>query len=48
MLSAGGFYINNVRVTELDRRLLEDDLIDGRIVILRTGKDNHLIIALPP
>lgn len=45
MLTAGGFYLNNARVTE-DRSLSTEDLIDGRIVILRTGKDNHVILAL--
>lgn len=45
MLASGGFYANNERV-KVDRPLEGQDLIDGRIVILRTGKDNHVIIAL--
>ncbi|KAF8313456.1 hypothetical protein DL93DRAFT_2202917 [Clavulina sp. PMI_390] len=44
-LLAGGFYVNNIRVSD-DRSLTESDLVDGRIVILRTGKDNHAILAI--
>ena len=44
-LSAGGFYMNNERVPD-DRPLERKNLVDERIVILRTGKDNHLILAI--
>ncbi|KAF9520278.1 hypothetical protein BS47DRAFT_1335868 [Hydnum rufescens UP504] len=46
LLQSGGFYLNNQRVNSADRVLQFSDLIDERIAILRTGKDNHLILAL--
>lgn len=45
LLSSGGLYLNNERVSE-DRTFAESDLVDQRVAILRTGKDNHIILAL--
>lgn len=45
LLAAGGLYLNNHRF-ETDRILETSDLIDGRLAILRAGKDKHALIAL--
>ncbi|KAG9007589.1 tyrosyl-tRNA synthetase [Tulasnella sp. JGI-2019a] len=42
-LKAGGFYLNGVQVTDPRRTLAPDD---GRIVVLRMGATNHLILAI--
>jgi len=46
LLLAGGLYLNNSRVQDVNHILQQSDLLDGRLAILRAGKDNHLIIAL--
>ncbi|KDQ21806.1 hypothetical protein BOTBODRAFT_99200 [Botryobasidium botryosum FD-172 SS1] len=46
LLLAGGLYLNNSRIQDVNKVLQQSDLIDGRLAILRAGKDNHLIIAL--
>lgn len=45
VLAAGGLYLNSERVPE-ERLLREGDLKDERISILRSGKDNHIILAV--
>jgi hypothetical protein len=45
LLQAGGLYLNNARLTSLDRTLQIDDFMDGRVVILRAGRE-HLILEL--
>lgn len=48
LISSGGLYLNNVPVRDLARRVMPEDLIDGRIFIIRTGKDNHRIFVIDP
>ncbi len=37
-ITEGGAYLNNRKVTEVDARITEDDLLAGRWVVLRRGK----------
>lgn len=37
-VSEGGAYLNNAKVTDVDRRLTDDDFLDGRLALLRRGK----------
>ncbi len=46
LLRQGGLSINNRRVTEIDRLLTPDDLIGGRLVVLRGGRRNHLLLKV--
>jgi tyrosyl-tRNA synthetase len=39
-IEEGGAYLNNQRITEVDRKLEESDLLAGRVVVLRRGKRN--------
>ena len=43
--NANGLYLNNF-VIDQGRNLRRTDLIDGRVAILRAGKDKHLVLAL--
>jgi tyrosyl-tRNA synthetase len=45
LLQAGGLYLSNTRLTSLDRSLQIGDFMDGRVVVLRAGKE-HLILEL--
>jgi tyrosyl-tRNA synthetase len=40
----GGAYLNNLREREVDRQIVDSDLVAGRYVVLRRGKrDYHLV-----
>ena len=44
VVSQGGAYINNRRVSDAEARVGRDDLVCGRYVVLRRGKrDHHLV-----
>lgn len=44
LIDSGGLYLNNVRVDSIDRTVDADDIIDGRLLVLRSGKKNfHLV-----
>ena len=44
LMADGGLYVNNVRVADLAARVTGDMLVDGRVLVLRSGKKNfHLI-----
>ncbi|RKP06170.1 tyrosine-tRNA ligase [Thamnocephalis sphaerospora] len=44
LLKAGGFYLNHQRITDGSRLLAANDLIDGAVCVLRTGKTNYRIV----
>ena len=46
MLQQGGISLNNQKVTALDRTLTKADLIEGRLVVLRSGKKNFFLLKL--
>ncbi|MFC3999689.1 tyrosine--tRNA ligase [Nocardiopsis sediminis] len=39
-IQEGGAYLNNTKVTEVDARVTQDDLLHGRYLVLRRGKRN--------
>lgn len=45
LAASGGLYLNN-RTVEPKQTLQQEDLIDGRVLVLRAGKDKHLILVL--
>lgn len=45
LVQARGLYINNQTVPEPQFKLTKSQLIDGRVAILRAGKDKLLILA---
>jgi tyrosyl-tRNA synthetase len=46
LVQNGGFYVNNVRVPHADATLSPAELIDGRIVVLRSGKKTFHIVKV--
>ena len=44
LVTAGGLYVNNERVAAPDAAIRQDQVIDGRAVVLRSGKRTfHLV-----
>lgn len=41
----GGLYING-RPASAEQQLAPADLVDGRLIVLRAGKANHVVLAL--
>ncbi|KAF9934445.1 tyrosyl-tRNA synthetase [Mortierella alpina] len=44
LIKSGGFYINNVKVTDASHRIGDKDWIDGAVCVLRSGKSNYKLI----
>ena len=44
LIASGGLYLNNVKVDNPAQRVEGKDLIDGRLLVLRKGKKNYLLI----
>ena len=45
-IEGGGLYLNNVRVTDIERKIEIDDAAEGRFFVLRKGKKNYHLIRL--
>lgn len=43
-MQGGGFRVNNEKVEDEAAVITEDDLIDGRLLLLATGKKNKLLL----
>ncbi len=46
LISSGGLYLNNRKVDSPARRIGEADLIEGRLLVLRKGKKNYLLVKV--
>jgi len=46
LVNSRGFYVNNITVRDPQFKLMSPDLIDGRVVILRAGKDKLVILVI--
>ncbi|KAF7720823.1 tyrosyl-tRNA synthetase [Apophysomyces ossiformis] len=44
LIKAGGFYLNDVRVTDHRYTLSESDLLDGQVCVLRVGKSSYHVV----
>lgn len=42
----GGFYLNNKQIQDQGRKIEEADLIDSKIVLIRTGKKNYKLVKV--
>jgi len=47
LLKQGGLYLNGKQLDE-DRLIERSDLIENRLIILKAGKTDHLVLALRP
>ncbi len=46
LVQAGGLYLNNRKVENIETRVAESDLIDGRLLVLRSGRKNHRLVMV--
>ncbi len=46
LVQNGGLYLNNIRVTDIDTIVLEKDIIDGKLIVLRSGKRNYFLVEI--
>ncbi|GES78939.1 tyrosine-tRNA ligase [Rhizophagus clarus] len=46
LIKVGGLYLNNQRVIEPQYKVIEDDLLDGVVCVIRTGKSNYHLIQV--
>ncbi|TVP75366.1 MAG: tyrosine--tRNA ligase [Gemmatimonadales bacterium] len=45
-IQQGGLYLNGERVNEIDRKVAEDDAVEGRYLVLRKGRRSHHLLRL--
>ncbi len=48
LIDSGGLYVNNARVRDAGQCVTDGDAIDGRLVVLRSGKKRYQMIRLMP
>ncbi|EJD52783.1 hypothetical protein AURDEDRAFT_55167, partial [Auricularia subglabra TFB-10046 SS5] len=46
LVGLGGLYLNGQKVQSVQQRVAQEDFIDGRLLVLRAGKDKHMVVAL--
>ncbi|CAH9081290.1 unnamed protein product [Cuscuta europaea] len=46
MLKQGGLYLNNVRVDSEAKKIEEEDIIDGKFMLLSAGKKNKMVVRI--
>ncbi len=46
LIANNGMYLNNVRVSEAERVVGDEDVIDGRLLVLRSGKKTFRLVKL--
>ena len=46
MVKGGGVSVNKDKVSDLDRQITHDDIIDGKYILLQKGKKNYYIVNI--
>ncbi len=46
LVTEGGFYINNIRITDPAGKITGDMLVDGRVLVMRAGKKNYCLVKV--
>jgi tyrosyl-tRNA synthetase len=46
MVKGGGARVNNVKVTDEEKLVEEEDVIEGRVMLLAAGKKNKLLVRV--
>ncbi len=46
LVTDGGFYVNNIRVTDVAAKVRGDMLVDGCVMVLRAGKKNFCLVKV--
>jgi len=46
LVQSGGLYLNNRRVADIESTVPEPDIVDGLLVVLRSGKKRHHLVRI--
>ena len=46
LVAEGGFYINNIRLTDVSGKVTGDMLVEGRVLVMRAGKKNYSLVKV--
>lgn len=46
LLRQGGIYLNNNRVNSENKRIEEEDIVDGKVLLLSAGKKNKVLVRI--
>jgi len=46
LIKQGGVYLNDRRVTDVDQKVLSDDWVDGKKLLLRKGKKDYVLLTV--
>jgi tyrosyl-tRNA synthetase len=46
LVKNGGLYLNNNRVTDMNITVNDSDIIDGKLILLRSGKRNYFLVEI--
>lgn len=46
LIKGGGVYLNNAKVTDVERQVAAGDLIDGKLLLLAAGKKNKMLVRV--
>jgi tyrosyl-tRNA synthetase len=46
LITNGGLYLNNIRVESVDASVDSSSIIDGKVLVLRSGKKNYHLIRI--
>ena len=46
LVAEGGFYLNNIRITEVTGKITGDLLVEGRVLVMRAGKKNYCLVKV--
>lgn len=46
LIKGGGVYLNNAKVTDQDKVVQAEDLIDGKLLLVAAGKKNKMLVRI--
>ncbi|KAL6657354.1 hypothetical protein ACP70R_005134 [Stipagrostis hirtigluma subsp. patula] len=46
LIKQGGLYLNNGRIDSEDKLVEEDDIVDGKVLLLSAGKKNKMVVRI--
>lgn len=45
-IKAGGLYLNNARIADPRYKVVESDLLDGQVCVIRCGKSSYHLVQV--
>lgn len=46
LIESGGLYLNHCRIDRMEREITASDIVDGRVLVLRSGKKNFHVVKV--